>query len=340
MIKLHYFYRHPHAIYFSVEKLFKAISSEISSTYSDEFILSGIFLPFTSKLKTLQKNIKFVGRHQATINHITGDTHYVIAGCDKKNINIVTIHDCVVLRKYSVMDPRYRFIKWLWYDMPVRKADAVTVISENTKKELLHFTRCDPDKIKVIRNFIDPAFQPSATIFNEARPRILFIGSTPNKNLDRLIESMQGIQADLDIVGHITDEQGKKLARYKINYDQSSGLTREELLAKYKQCDLLAFPSTYEGFGLPIIEAQAIGRPVLTSDLPPMNEVAGLGACLADPFDIASIRNGLLHIIEDAAYRESLISKGFENVERFRLSEVTKQYVSLYRELLQKKKLG
>lgn len=99
----------------------------------------------------------------------------------------------------------------------------------------------------------------------------------------------------------------------------------------------MLFPSTYEGFGLPIIEAQATGRPVLTSKLEPMSSVAGDAACLVDPYSVESIRAGVKKIIENESYRNELIEKGFKNVERFQLKNVTKQYIDLYQELIQRK---
>ena len=337
MHTLSYFYRHPHPIYFSLEKLFDTIGRQISHSFDTEFTVANHFMPFPSRLSSLIPNILFTKKRQGHINHITGDVHYAIFGCKKKHVNVLTVHDCVVLHRYSPRNPRYWVLKWLWYDLPARKADVVTVISEYTKAELLRFTNCDPARIRVIPNFVDPAFQPVPFVFNDIRPRILFIGSTPNKNLERLIEAMEGIDAELDIVGQLTDEQKNLLGRYSIQYHQSSGLTHEALLEKYIHCDILAFPSSYEGFGLPIVEAQAIGRPVLSSSLPPMQEVAGDGACLVDPYNVSSIREGLLMVIREKEYRENIIAGGFKNVQRFQLGRIASEYVSLYREFLTKK---
>ena len=166
---------------------------------------------------------------------------------------------------------------------------------------------------------------------------MLFVGSTPNKNLERLIQAIEGITLRLEIVGQLSDEQQALLKKCHIDFHRSSGLGPEALLEKYIQCDLLAFPSTYEGFGLPIIEAQAIGRPVLTSNMAPMNEVSGSAACLVDPYSIDSIRAGVLKILNDGDYRNSIIVQGLDNAARYSLEKVADQYVALYRELLKER---
>ena len=123
------------------------------------------------------------------------------------------------------------------------------------------------------------------------------------------------------------------LQRSGIRYSVSSDLTDAEVVQKYRDCDMVAFVSTYEGFGMPIVEANASGRVVITSNIGSMREVAGDAACLVNPLDVQSIREGIVRIIGDSEMRERLIQKGLENAKRFTPEIIAAQYASLYKEL-------
>jgi glycosyltransferase involved in cell wall biosynthesis len=337
MTTVNYYFRHPGNIYFSIEKLFRQVAEQLNQAVPQEFHVSLFNLPLPAGLLNLWDNISYVRNTQSSINHITGDAHYAILGCSSRNINVLTIHDCVMLRRLRRINPKFWFIKWFWYDLPVRKADMVTVISESSKKELMLFTGCDENRIRVIGNFYDARFLMVPYRFNQQQPEILFIGTAANKNLGRLIPALKGLSVKLHIVGNPNGAELRALKENEISFRVSSGLSDEEMRQAYVNCDLLAFASTYEGFGLPILEAQLTGRPVLTSDLSPMKEVAGNAAVLVDPYDARSIRQGLLKIIAGDAERDSMIEAGFENVKRFRLETVANQYAGLYEELMTQK---
>ncbi len=337
MTTVNYYFRHPGNIYFSIEKLFGRIAGKVNLVARQKFSVSLLYLPFPTSPANFWKNISFTRKTQSAVNHITGDVHYAILGCSSKNINVLTIHDCVMLRRLKRSNPKFWIMKWLWYDLPVRKADMVTVISENSKQELMFFTGCPENRIRVISNFYDDRFKMVSRPFHKEEPVILFIGTAANKNLDNLIPALKGLGIKLHIVGNPTDNQVQALKQDSISYLISSGLSDEEMRQTYMDCDILAFASTYEGFGLPILEAQLTGRAVLTSNCSPMKEVAGAGALLVDPYDPQSIRQGLIKIMEDDVFRGQIVQAGFENVNRFNLDAVTKQYTMLYKELMIKK---
>jgi glycosyltransferase involved in cell wall biosynthesis len=110
-------------------------------------------------------------------------------------------------------------------------------------------------------------------------------------------------------------------------------LTDEELVEAYRRCDMVVFASLYEGFGLPILEAQAMGRPVITSNFGAMREAAGDGALLVDPYSVESIRDAVLRVKNEPLLREELVAKGLRNAERFRAEAIATTYADIYRNL-------
>jgi len=113
-------------------------------------------------------------------------------------------------------------------------------------------------------------------------------------------------------------------------------LNFEELRQQYELCDMVVFASTYEGFGLPILEASAVGRPLVTSSISPMNEIAGSAAYKVNPYNVFDIRRGVLRIIEDSNYRNQLIENTALIREQYSINKVLSQYVDIYQSLLKR----
>jgi glycosyltransferase involved in cell wall biosynthesis len=312
---------------FSIEFLFKDIRSRLpkvidSKVRMSKYESSGVW-------KRLY-NVVEAALWKGDVKHITGDVHY-LAFLLRGKKSVLTIHDCYTL--YMAGGLWKKILQKFWFEIPVRRCRSVVAISEATKQEIIKFTGCPPEKISIIPVFISEQYQAFPKNFNKEKPVLLHVGLAPNKNLDRLAEAIEGISCHLSIIGKLNDGQKAKLEKHSIEYSFAYNISDEEVLRKYQECDILTFVSTYEGFGMPIIEANAVGRPVLTSNLSSMPEVAGDAACLVDPYDAQSIRAGLLKIIHDDEYRNRLIDKGFKNCHRFNPQDVANRYCQLYMRL-------
>ena len=271
-------------------------------------------------------------RAQTRVNHVTGDTHYLTFFLTPKR-TVLTIHD---LGSFQNSKGVRRFILyWFWFWIPIKLVRIVVVVSERTRRVLLDAIKCDPRKVVVVHNPVSDEFQPYPKPFNSSQPRILQVGTAPNKNLGRVIEAVAGLECKLIIIGALSSEQKEMLDQHEIEYENHVGLSRSALLSQYIDSDILMFSSTYEGFGLPIVEGNAVGRPVITSTLEPMREVAADAACLVDPYDVDAIRAGVIRVMNDNSYREGLILAGYRNAQKFRAAVVAAKYAEIYRKITQ-----
>lgn len=273
--------------------------------------------------------------YRGDVNHVTGEVHFLTYLLNRRK-TVLTILDCVMMERLSGVRRWIFWFFWLW--LPAKRSAVITVISEATRQQVLNYLHCDPKKVRVIYCNVSDEFKPFPKAFNNSYPRLLQIGITPNKNIERVAVALEGMSCKLVIVGYLSDVHKRALEEYCIDYENLVDLSFEALIEQYILCDMLIFTSTYEGFGLPIVEANAVGRPVLTSNIWSMPEVAGDAACLVNPFDVADIRAGILRVIEDAAYRERLVANGFENVKRFQIEAIATQYADLYREIFKNSK--
>ncbi len=329
-MKIVYFHRKTYPHQFSIERVFGGIQNLLTSNH--KIIIEKIVMPFYSVgIIPRIRNLLWSRKHQGDINHITGDVHYIALGLNKRK-TILTVHD---LNFLNHPNPLVRFVlKIFWLTLPIKNVTYITVVSEATKKDLLTRIQFPEDRIKVIPNYYDPACKPFPKEFDKTKPRMLQIGTKENKNVLRLIKALHGIDCHLVIVGGNNKGVSESLAQHKMSYTWLQNLSDAELIEQYRQCDILSFVSTIEGFGMPILEAQANGRVVVTSNVYSMPEVAGVAASYVNPFDVDSIREGILKVIHDDHYRQKLIRNGFDNVRRFEIKRVAAMYHHLYNEVL------
>lgn len=288
---------------------------------------------YGASLKSVICNMLFVykNRNKLGVNHVTGDIHYVILaliGCK----TILTIHDLVLL--HNIKNPVKRKILFiLWYYLPIRLANKVTCISENTKMEIIKYVK--RKDIIVIDNPIDNNYSIVHKKFNENSVRILQVGTGSNKNLERVIESLFNVKCHFRIIGKLSEDHLKLLKHHKIYYSNECNISDEQMINEYHEADIISFPSLFEGFGMPIIEGQSIGRIVLTSNLSPMKDIGNDAAIFVDPYSVQSIRNGFIEIINlDTCSRIKLIEKGIQNVKKYQRHNIVNKYVELYKSLI------
>ncbi len=268
---------------------------------------------------------------QQQINHITGDIHFVASFLTKKK-TILTIHDCGFLKRINGI--KLKIVTFFWYTLPVKKAAIITVNSNATKQDLLSYINFDETRIKVIYIFVPSIHKQFLKSFNSTKPVILQIGTAQNKNISRVAQALNGISCKFLILGHLDTATKNLLVESGIEYENiDKKISDEEVALLYQKCDIVSFVSTVEGFGMPIVEANITGRVVVTSNVSSMPEIASDAAELVNPFDIKSIRNGFLRVINDDKYREHLIKNGFENAKRFDKEKIANEYYQLYRSL-------
>ena len=296
-MKILYIYRHPD-MGFSIGKVFRPIEEKMKK-YAE---VDSIYLPVANySPKGFWKNIRYAQKASLTkkydIIHITGSEHYLIPFLRKQKV-VVTVHD---LGFFTIIKKNFisKFFKKILFINTLAYADKVTFISEKSEKESRELVRIKSDKCIVIHNPVGEDFRFIPHTFNENCPTILHIGTLPRKNLINTIYALRGIPCKLSIIGKLNDKQLSALKDTKVAFVNKIGLTDKEIVEEYINCDIVNFPSLYEGFGMPILEGQATGRVVVTSDCYPMKEVAGLGAVFVNPESIDSIRERYIKVIND-----------------------------------------
>ncbi len=317
---------------FSIENYFNAVRLALP-----EFILPVISISkYESNgiFKRLYNSIEAIS-NQTDVNHITGDVHYLTYFLKKKK-TVLSVMDCGQLKILKGI--KFKLFRFFWFQLPAAKSNYITTISTATKNDLLNYIKFDEEKIKVIPVCIAAGFARSEKEFNKINPRILQVGVTQNKNLERLVEALESIPCTLVIIGEVP-EHIKILATEKnvqLEYFNRP-LLNEEVIEQYKLADIITLISTLEGFGMPIVEGNTIGRVVIAGNITAMPEVAANAAHLVDPFSIKNMKDGFIKIISDDEYRDNLITNGFENSQRFSNKKIADQFAEVYKAIVKEK---
>lgn len=317
--------RAPQERSFSIEAVFETVCAHLPEDI--DAVVSTSPHPSRGLMSRLRATWRARLDSKATqVVHMTGDAHFMLLLTGRSR-SILTVHDCEFLERSHGLK---RFVLWLfWLRLPVWRARAITVVSEASKTQLLRWVTIDPDRIEVIENPLSK-IMPRVDKAFDARPNLLMIGTGPHKNIDRVAKALSGLPVRLTVVGRLPEDRQARLRSY-VALEARHDLSDAELAQAYAESDILMFPSLSEGFGLPIIEAQSVGRPVITSDRAPMSDVAGEAALKVDPEDETALRAAVEQLMADALLRERLRTAGFENAKRFAPERAAQAYAALYR---------
>jgi glycosyltransferase involved in cell wall biosynthesis len=315
----------------SIEELFGTIQQQFDQ--QPGIRTNRVYLPHISRgWWSVWQNLRFVRTLKSDIFHITGDVHYTALALPGSR-TVLTIHDCSTLVKNNHRPVRYAFFWLFWYYFPIRRASVVTAVSDKTRQELIQYLGHVAQKVIIIPNGYDPAFEHRPTSFQASHPVLLQVGTAPNKNLSRLITALEGIPCTLVLVGPVSDTIRQALQKRLIDYRHYENLSRAEVVQLYADCDIVTFVSTYEGFGMPVLEANAIGRVVITSIDSPLYDRSPDSAHFVNPLDIGAIRLGILRLITDTAYRQKLVTAGLLNAQRYTAATAAFHYRECYQKM-------
>ena len=268
----------------------------------------------------------------------------LISPCKK----VTTVHDCGYLhdRRLNFKNLYLRFATF-----SATRSSKIITISNFSKKEILNFYNLPEEKISVIYegapkiiNLEEAENEEILKKFNIKTPYFFYIGLiVPHKNISNLLKAFKKIEKNYSNIKLI-------LAGYPrlelLNIDQLinelnlkekvfyiGAINEKEKIVLYENSIALIFPSFHEGFGLPVLEAQSLGIPVLTSNTSSLPEVAGDGALFVNPYDIEDIANGMEKIVFDKNLRKNLIKKGYENIKRFSWEKAAKETLKVLKEV-------
>ncbi|HYI75302.1 MAG TPA: glycosyltransferase family 1 protein [Gaiellaceae bacterium] len=235
---------------------------------------------------------------------------------------VLTVHDLAILRAPEVFPRWHRLYGRFGVERVLRGADAIVAVSAFSRDETVALVGVPPERVRVIQHGVD-------AVFTADGPRaegdyVLAVATLePRKNLARAVDAAREAQVELRVVG-ARGWGGVEVEGWV------GEIPDHELAALYRGARCVLYPSLYEGFGLPVLEAMACGTPVVTSVATAMEEVAGGAAVLVDPLDVSAIAAG---IQEAGERRDELVAGGLERASQFTWERAADSVVELWEEL-------
>lgn len=271
---------------------------------------------------------------------------------------VLTVHDC----RYLAFPELYKHREVENYrrqmTISLNRVDLVATVSEFTRQELLNYFPISESRVRVIHNGFSP-YRPGRDFLKESVNKFIeennlpqtYLISTgvydPRKNLGNLIEAIAQCRKENDSFPHLvitgisyeqwiqSDQANRARELGLFDNIHLIGFVGKDILWGLTQKALaLCYPSLYEGFGFPPLEAMSLGVPVLAGKSSSIPEITGNAACLVDPMNINDIAQGLNRIVYDNEYRRTLIESGYRQIKKYSWRNAAAEYVSLYQEAL------
>ena len=268
---------------------------------------------------------------------------------------LLTVHDLSFVRAPETTTPVLKAYLDQVVPRSVRRATHVLADSQATKDDLVELYHTPPEKVTVLLGGVNPEFKPvtDSNVLQAVRdryqipgnPYIFSIGTVqPRKNYARLIEALAALGPEYADV-HLVIAGGRGWLDSPIYQAvEDNGLSErvhftgfardEDLPALYSAARCLAYPSLYEGIGLPVLEAMACGTPVATSNISSMPEIAGDAALLINPYNVEELSGALAQLLSDETLRVELITRGFEQAAYFTWARAAQQLRGIYQRML------
>jgi glycosyltransferase involved in cell wall biosynthesis len=323
-MKVNYYFRNRNVRNNSFENLFEDIIHHLPAEFKTKKVTAT--QPFDWRLLWRAR------KEQADVHHITGAVNYLALSLPSEK-TILTIHDLGFYENPVHNVLKRKLYGELWFRAPLRRSRYVTVVSEFTRQKLQEYFQIEEERIKVIPNPVLSHFTAQPLRLPSERLNILQIGSGDHKNLKGLIKAAEALPVHIIKVGYLGEEERTMLERSRVSYEVHTSISNEHVVNLYKKSDVLFFASLYEGFGMPIIEAQTVGKPVITSNVGAMKEVAGDAALLVTPTNIEEIRAAIVALHQQPDRYQTLVDKGKKNASRFSLIATVDKYAKLYRQI-------
>ncbi len=261
-----------------------------------------------------------------------------------KNPYIVTVHDLI---RFSLGFAKETITEKILLKLDIRgikRASHIIAVSQTTRKDMITHLKIPDDRISVIYNGLDHSlFKPyKVRLFN--RPYILYVGSErPRKNLGRLFEAFAVIIKEfpelllvkVGVAGRTREYRQETMRKLdSLRIDQAvifvEYVSELDLAYYYSSAALLAYPSLYEGFGFPPLEAMACGCPVVTSDTSSLPEVVGEAGIMFNPYDTDSLVEAMRKVLTDSELRDDMVRKGLEQAKKFSWEKAAKETQEVY----------